>query len=284
MIHILFGDYPAGSLRVALKELGKYKLEQIISFRDMFSIGPVRKLHEKSGQEARLKWTKIALNDENDDFPDFQQKFYKAINQIYSIPKDVPITLWVADNAHEQTGLRYVLHLLKNKTNDIKVVNTTKMYAEHCKRPNIEYTVLQSGELSPEKLQVIYEQSKLTSTLSTLKRKQLEEEWLALAESQETLRIWSKGRIKSVKEDHYDQYMIKMAKKLQAEREHEHEPGDFMKSARLIGEVLGHLDQYVGDEFLEYRLRKLIEKGDFEMEGSLKAMRFYSVRLKRGFL
>ena len=47
-----------------------------------------------------------------------------------------------------------------------------------------------------------------------------------------------------------------------------------MKSARLIGEVLGYLDQYVGDEFLENRLRKLIEKGVFEMEGSLKAMRF----------
>lgn len=54
-----------------------------------------------------------------------------------------------------------------------------------------------------------------------------------------------------------------------------------MKSARLIGEVIGHLDQYMGDAFFEYRLRKLIEKGVFEMEGNLKAMRYYSVRLKR---
>lgn len=66
-------------------------------------------------------------------------------------------------------------------------------------------------------------------------------------------------------------------------RELEQESEEFMKSARLIGEALGHLDQCVGDGFLEYRLRKLIEKGIFEMEGNLKGMRFYSVRLVNPF-
>jgi len=121
--------------------------------------------------------------------------------------------------------------------------------------------------------------------LSQYERKRLEEEWLILKDAKETLRIWRNEKIKSVREDYYDQYMINMAKKLQLEREREQEqePEDFMKSARLIGEVLGHLDQYVGDSFLEYRLRKLIEKGVFEVEGNLKAMRFYSVRLKMRF-
>ncbi|MBY6270164.1 DUF3658 domain-containing protein [Parageobacillus thermoglucosidasius] len=42
-------------------------------------------------------------------------------------------------------------------------------------------------------------------------------------------------------------------------------------------------EYYVGDEFLEYRLRKFIEngkKGVFEVEGSLKAMQFYSIKLR----
>jgi hypothetical protein len=49
----------------------------------------------------------------------------------------------------------------------------------------------------------------------------------------------------------------------------------------VIGEVLGHLDQYIGDAFLEYRIRKLIDAGVFELEGDLKARRFYSLRLNR---
>ncbi len=53
-----------------------------------------------------------------------------------------------------------------------------------------------------------------------------------------------------------------------------------MKSARLIGEVIGYLDQYIGDEYFEYRVRHLIMNGVFEIEGIPKAMWFYSVKLK----
>lgn len=280
-IHILFGDSPAGSLKYALKKMGISKKEQVISFWDMFSVGPVRKLHEKAGQEARFDFMQKVMNDEHDDFRDFQKNFYETMNQIQSIPEDVPITIWVAENAHEQTGLRYVLYLLKNKMNDIKVINSTKMFAEKFNRPDIEYTAIKTGEITPEKLQVIYEESKLNAYLSNEERKALEEEWIALADTEKTLRIWQNGKIESVKEDYYDQYMINTAKNLQIERERAKEPEVFMKSARLIGEVIGHLDQYMGDTFFEYRLRKLIEKGVFEMEGNLKAMRFYSVRLQQ---
>jgi hypothetical protein len=281
-VHILFGDSGAGSLRMALKKMKKSQFEKVISFWDIFSIGPIGRLHESDGQEARFQWMKQVMNDEGGDFQDYQQGFYNTINQINSIPEGVPITIWVADNSHEQTGLRYVLYLLRNKTNEIKVINTTKAHVEYFNRPDIQYTVLQTGEMSPEQLQIIYENSHPKS-LSENERKELEEEWIALADTKETLRIWRNGKIRNVKENYYDQYMINMAKKLQIEREREQEPEPFMKSARLIGDVIGHLDQYMGDSFFEYRLRRLIEKGVFEMEGSLKAMRYYSVRLVKGW-
>jgi len=242
-VHILFGLSGAGSLKYALKKMGLSKREKVISFWDIFSIGLIEQLHEGNGQEARFQWMKQVMNDEDGDVQDYQQGFYNTVNQINSIPENVPITIWVADNSHEQTGLRYVLYLLKNKTNEIKVINTTKEYAEQFNRPDIQYTVLQTGEMSPEQLQVIYEKGHLKS-LSKCDRKELEEEWMALADTKETLRIWRNGKIRNVKEDYYDQYVINMAKKLQIER-------------------------------------KLIEEGVFEMEGSLKAMRYYSVRLTK---
>ncbi len=55
---------------------------------------------------------------------------------------------------------------------------------------------------------------------------------------------------------------------------------DFMKSARLIGEVYGHIDNHVGDAFLEYRLRHLLYNGVFEIKGIPKGMRYYRVKLK----
>ncbi|MGG4012495.1 DUF1835 domain-containing protein [Bacillus smithii] len=276
MVHILFGDSPAGSLKVVLKDLGVHKEENVISFEDIFSIGPIRHLHEESGKKTRFDWIKNHFNHTYGEFFEYKQKFQRTIHQIKSIPEGKSIAIWVAENSHEQTGLRYVLHLLKEKNNAIKVINTTKTYAEHFNRLDTEYVVLHTGEIPPEKLQVIYGQSKQKAPLSQLERERFEQEWLSLAENDEALRIWQKGRILSVPEDYYDQYMINSAKKLHSKQK----ANDFMKSARLIGEVLGHLEQYVGDEFLEYRLRRLIEKGVFEMEGSLKAMRCYSIKLR----
>ena len=150
MIHILFGASSAGSLKVALKDLGRYKMEKVISFWGMFSIGPIWQLHEEIGVETRLNWMKNVMNDENEDFHDYMNRFQETINQINSIQEGVPITIWISDSSHEQTGLRFVLYLLKNKKNDILVINTTKKHSELFNKKDIEYTVLHTGEIPPE--------------------------------------------------------------------------------------------------------------------------------------
>lgn len=276
MIHILFGASASGSLKYVLRKMGLDKEEQIISFRDMFSIGPVWQLHEENGVQSRFEWMKKCMGDEyDDDYTDYTQNFEKVIKQINSIPEGVHVTIWTSENAHEQTGLRFIVYLLKDKNIDISLINTSEEYDELFQVKKVKYTPLHSGEIPPEKLQLIYEQGR-GKVFTDHDREDLEKEWLYLAGSQETLRIWRNRRIQNVPEDYYDEVIVKRAKKLHGKKN----TNEFMKSARLIGEVLGHLKQYIGDVFLEYRLRKLIEAGVFESEGSLGAMRFYSVKLK----
>lgn len=276
MIHILFGASASGSLKYVLREMGLDKKDKVISFWDTFSIGPVWQLNEENGKEARLEWMKKIVTDEYDEFLDYKKKFERATNQINSIPEGVHIIIWTSDNAHEQTGLRYVIHLLKGKNVDISLINTTAEYEELFQVKKVKYTPLHSGEIPPEKLQIIYEKG-YGKSLTDHDREDLEKEWMSLSGSHETLRIWRNGRIQSVPEDYYDQFIIQRAKYLHRKPK----LNELIKSARLIGDVLGHLEQYVGDSFLEYRLRKLIDAGVFESEGSLEAMRFYSVRLKK---
>lgn len=272
MIHIVFGPSEAGSLRMALKNSNEYQAEKLITFYDIFSYGPIKDLHTELGQKNRTKWLTSHIEEE---FDDHQQEWNETLGQINTIPEEESITIWVADNAHEQVGLRLVVYLLKNNKNPIFIINTTNMYKHYFDRPEIEYTVLRTGEIAPEQLQIIYTNEKV-SRLTNDERKELENEWLALADSTETLRIWNNERIESVREDFYDSYMIQLAKEIQLERG----CNDWMKSARLIGSVIGNLEQYIGDSFFEYRLRKLIENEAFEMEGILKGMRYYSIRLK----
>lgn len=276
VVHILFGDSASGSLKRVLKEMELQDEEKVISFSDLFSIGPVWQLNDEVGLNQRYEWIKNHLILDDDYIDKYQHHFNTTTSMINAIPNDVPIIIWGGENSHEQTALRYVLYLLKDKDNDIFLVNTTKQYKNQFDVPDTDCYPLHTGEIIPEKLRLIYEKSRQVFPVSQEQRKKLEEEWQELSSTQEVLRIWGNNEIKNVDEAYYDDYIINKAKKLHKERKN----NEFMKSARLIGEAIGDLDQYIGDEYFEYRVRSLIMKGVFEIEGVPKAMRFYSVKLK----
>lgn len=269
-IHIMFGASPAGSLRVALKKMKLEQKEKIIVFGDMLSIGPIHHLHTEDGQEKRANWMLTAFPYDEEDWR--ISEFEKSLHEIASISENQPITIWTSNGAHEQTALRFVLLLLKDKENEIQVINTATLHEALFKRKDIEYNILHTGELPPEKLQVMYEKNS-GEKLTQQEREEFEKEWLSLAETKNGLRIAHNGIIESEDESYFDQTIIETAKALNMNKE-------YKKSARLIGQVLGECEQHIGDSFIEYRLRKLIEKDVFEVKGSLKAMRYYSVKLK----
>lgn len=276
VVHILFGDSASGSFRNALKEMGLQDEEKVISYSDLFSIGPVWQLHDEAGLNQRYEWIKNHLIFDDDYIDEYQHNFNNTTSMIKAIPNNTTIIIWVGENSHEQTALRYVLYLLKGKNYDIVLMDTTKQYNNHFDVPDNDCFPLHTGEIIPEKLRLIYEKGKKIAPVSQEQREKLEEEWQELSSTQEVLRVWENKEIKSVEETYYDDYIINKAKKLHKERKN----NDFMKSARLIGEVIGYLNQYIGDEFFEYRVRHLIMNGVFEIEGVPKAMRFYSLRFK----
>ncbi|MGE7023050.1 DUF1835 domain-containing protein [Solibacillus cecembensis] len=274
--HIVFGDSPMGSLRLALKELELNQKEKIITFSDLFSIGPIWQLHAAQGMDHRYEWLRTHINIDDEVLSNYQTNFERTILNIEQIPTNHPIIIWAGENAHEQTGLRLVLKLLKGKTNDIIIINTNEGYKTHFDRPEIDFTPRNMGELLHEQLKQIYENEKNGNTLTQSERKTLEQQWEQLCEEKEVLRIWQNHKIISVSETFYDEYIIQTVKTSHSKRKN----NDFIKSARIIGEVIGHLDQYVGDQFIEYRVRRLIVDGIFDMEGVPKAMRYYSIKMR----
>ncbi|TQR19412.1 DUF1835 domain-containing protein [Psychrobacillus vulpis] len=268
-VHIMFGDSPAGSLRITLP-----KDEKVIAFSDQFSIGPVNQLHTEKGLEQRKKWLFLHINLDEQYTHTYIEEFQQTIAEIKNISELVPIYIWTANNAHEQTAVRFVIHALKDMRNNIRIINISQ---NHWSTEAEEYFPLNTGEVTHENLKVVYEANKNIQPLTVQVRNKYAEEWRNLAVTKEVLRIWENDQIKSVPENYFDAYITDRARHLHNKQTNP----DFMKSARLIGEVIGHLNQYIGDEFIEYRVRKLILNGVFEIEGVPKAMRFYSVKLKK---
>ena len=274
--HIVFGDSPTGSLKIALKKLGLNQKENIINFSDLFSIGPIWNLHDSQGITNRYDWLRTHINIDDEVLLNYEEHFNRTIFDIKQTPSHHPIIIWAGDNAHEQTGLRFVLYLLKEKTNDIFIINTNEAYKTHLNSREIDFTPLHMGELSSEQLKQIYENKENIHALTQTERKTYVQQWEQLCSDKEVLRIWEGKKIVSVPENFYDQYIINTVKKLHQKKKH----NDFIKSARIIGEVMGHLNQYIGDQFIEYRVIRLIVDGIFDMEGVPKAMRYYSIKIK----
>ncbi|KKI92817.1 hypothetical protein WQ54_07805 [Bacillus sp. SA1-12] len=268
-MHIQFG-YPY--LRQPLKELNILEEEFIIAFHENFSIAPIYSLDTEMGQTDRFDWLKNNLSNEY-EIEFYKESLPKVISQVLSIPDNLPIYIWVSENANEQTALLFTLYLLRERKNNICIINTAALYRRMFEKKAKKYVPFFSGEIILKELQAIYKYSQENKQiLSDIDRKHFEKEWLDLSNNAGTLRIWENGEIKVVSEDYYDDFIIEKAKKLIGKKK------GFIMCARLVGEVYGHIFQYIGDGFLEYRVRKLIEKGIFEYEGSLEAMRLYSIK------
>ncbi|MDQ1002612.1 hypothetical protein QFZ28_003012 [Neobacillus niacini] len=270
-VHIQFG-YPY--LRQPLKELNLLEEEFIIAFHDNFAIAPLYSIDTEKGQTDRFDWLQNNLSNEYEvEF--YKESFPRVISQLLSIPENVPIYIWVSENANEQTALLFTMFLLREHKNSISIIDTATLYRKLFEKKAKKYLPFFSGEIILEEFQTIYKHSQENKhILSDIERKDLEKKWLDLSKNPGTLRIWENGEIKVVAEDYYDDFIIEKAKKLIGKKK------GFIMCARLVGEVYGHILQYIGDGFLEYRVRKLIEKGIFEYEGSLEAMRYYGIKFK----
>jgi Domain of unknown function (DUF1835)/Protein of unknown function len=274
-VHLIFGESTAGVMKWTLN---KVKSEDtVIGFPDFFAIGPIHELESEKGLVGRIQWFKdnMLIGDMAEYYSnECESSFRQALQKIGDIANDVPITIWTADNASEQTGLRFVMKLLEDRENKILVVNTNECFNKYCKPPDVFYTSLHTSEISPENLKIILKETHTYEPFLLESKNKLVKEWEALSASEEVLRLWEDGAIKSVSVDHLDAFIILSARRL----EWKYGEG-FLESSRLVGDILGHLEQYVGDAFIFNRIYYLIEQGKLEYEGTLGKMRQLRVKL-----
>lgn len=74
------------------------------------------------------------------------------------------------------------------------------------------------------------------------------------------------GQVNGVDETFFDPMLIDLY------------PEEFGSAARLVGEVMGRSQIQIGDTFLDYRLRILIENGAVEARHADRQLRFVQIR------
>jgi hypothetical protein len=268
-VHIVSSESAAGSLRFGLE-----RPKIVIGFPDFFSIGPLWKLHEKIGQSYRNEWLEENINFEQDD--EYQIKFNNTLRELEDISAQAPIHIWFADNAHEQTGIRFLIYLLKDKANEIFLINSTELYGRYLISKDEEQHIFGTSQIESKNLRLLFEKRNPNKPLSDEERIQFQREWEALSQTKDVLRLWINDETIGVQESHFDPLIIKTIENLHNKLGNK----DFIKAGRVIEELFIQMDEFVDVFYLEYRIRHLIYSGVLELKGIPKSMRHYSVKIR----
>jgi hypothetical protein len=270
IVHIVSPEFAAGALRVGLE-----RPKTVIGFPDFFSIGPLWKLDEKIGQTYRVEWLTENINFENDE-DEYQIKFTNTLREIEDLPDHHPIYIWYGNNASEQVFLRFILYILRNKTNEIYLVNSSELYERYIITNSEHQTVFHTGQLEPEDLKLLFYKNKEEYSLSNDNRVQFLREWQTLSQTKEVLRVWNNNKIIGVPEHHYDPIIISTLEKLHNEQVTK----DFIKTGIVIGEIVLQMKEPVDYFYIEYRIRHLVYSGVLELKGIPKSIRHYSIKIR----
>ena len=171
-VHIVSSESAAGSVRVAL-----VPPKHVIGFPDCFSIGPLWKLEDKRGQTFRSNWLSENINDGQEDI--YQNQFTNTLREIEDIPNHVPIYIWYGNNADEQCGLRFFLYLLRDKSNEIFLINTIEHSKAKCA----------TSHLSSQQLAQLFMNIKEKKPLTIQDRLIFQNEWGTLSKTNDVLRL-----------------------------------------------------------------------------------------------
>lgn len=277
-VHFVFSLSDAGSLKVALSKLGKRNDNEVLAFNDCFSVGPINALDQAEGQQARQFWQMEKLSGYMfNHLTNREHQIGTMIEKIADIPEQKSIIIWCANNAHDQVGLRFVMHLLKNHRNDIHTMNISELYRLNESSSRDDAAPYAQGLFEMDDYLNIVKKYEDAVVLTNSQRTQYEKEWTELSEQSHTLRLWENGKIRNAADEELDKQLIAVIDKLMKETK-----DGFVKGGAVVGELQDHYYQLIDFRYIEYRLWTLISDGHLTFRGLPNAMHQYAVRMNNG--
>ncbi|MBI9010999.1 MAG: DUF1835 domain-containing protein [Clostridiales bacterium] len=260
--HIVFGDSELGILKFYFENNKNEFKGEIINFREDHSIGPIYGIDNETGLGKRIKWFEKIIKEVSayDYFEDIEKEFINTYNSIKNIDIDSKIVIWHGENTGNQVGLRYLVALLNKR--DLYEINVSQLHVEDY--DNTRYKPRTFAECAPKEVEHLiitmkkFEKERCNSLIN---------DWEILRTSKENLRILENDRILGVDESYYDHDILSNC------------TFNFKKAAKVVGKTMGQSEQLIGDTYVDFRVRKLIESGKIEYRGDLETMRDFEIRV-----
>ncbi|KAJ53570.1 hypothetical protein BD780_001317 [Clostridium tetanomorphum] len=259
LIHICFSASASGSLKYALKT-NLISGNKSIDFFDDLSNGPI---YGKVDLGDRINWCKKLIKEYKAEYiEDLRENYYKFNKKLSKITSEDTVYFWIGNNASELVALMYTLEKLNLPLENMYIINVSQVtYNQGLIN---EFTPRSVGEVSSNRL------SEILETKKKIKKEtynSLLNNWNKIKEEKGKLRIYKDGQVITVKEDYFDNQILKYT------------PKEFRKCARVVGKTIGYSEKSISDYYIFLRIQQLIKNGLIEYKGNFKLMREMEVKI-----
>jgi len=262
--HVVFGR----GARMGLAHAVTGGSEQVISLDDDLMAGPLGDPRQEKVLDLRCLWWRTLTSDRHyvDDLQTNWWTFWPMLN---GLTVSDSLVVWVADNPTEYTGLLAVLAVVSDAV-PVAMVRVTKSYADRFNRPDVEWTLRCTEELTVDRYQPLLDDAQ---PISDVRLKAFQENWTQLIDDDGRLRQRVEEKVVTVPEDVWDSFIIRQAVNLGMQ----HTP---IPTIQLLGDCLARHDQWKQDLVVLWRLRHLIEREVFTCHGLLEDLRVSTLQLR----
>lgn len=266
ILHLVFQEADIAVLQQAM-ELDETLKGEIIIIRDDFAVGPLHKLDEAEGWQARTQWWKDQLlRSPYGDTTDMVNDRLTVHNLKKALDEDANrvVWMWMGQNAHDVCGYYWLIGQLKEYVGRIYVLYMNNLPFINEKGGIFYPTAIH--EIPPKEFR---KAKKLARTVTPSEFEVDPDEWKRLSDENGTVRILEGGKKIATKgDDFYDAPLLQAIS------------ADWQKVPKVLFNALGKMKIKTGDVFLNSRLLAMAEAGKLELQGDFsKGWKDCSVKL-----
>lgn len=267
MIHIVFNEPDIAVLKQAI-EMDESLQGEVLVIRDDYAVGPIQDLYRSEGREARQLWWKevLAGGDYESKIESSEVDDYKTVAELVGTLRRNPeeiVWIWAAQNKHDVSGYYWLLHFMKEFQGRIFI-----LYLNNLPFLNEKGQLFYPTWLSTIPPKEYLKAKKLARPITLSEFEVDPDEWLKLAAENKGVRILEGG--KKLAQYEYDYYDADLRKFVTA---------DWQKASKIIHQFLSKNKQTTGDAYLLWRLKTLVAAGGLEVQGELKNMKDFELKL-----
>jgi hypothetical protein len=268
MIHVVFNEADVTVLQQA-QSMDETLAGEVVLIRDDYAVGPLENIYLGEGKDARKQWwSEVLVGGDYEGKTDEVDDYATLASLVGTMRRDESelIWIWAAQNKHDVSGYYWILPYMQEFQGRVSI-----LYLNNLPFINEKGGIFYPQWLSDIPAREFLKAKKLAREITLSEFEVDPDEWRRICTDGKFVRILEGGKkLASYDVDFYDVELRKAV------------TGDWQKASRVINQVQTKGKHSTGDAFLLWRIKILIQQGEFDMQGKLAGMKDFEVKNQSG--